>query len=468
MSVRLTFLGAAGTVTGSKYLLSIGDHEYLIDCGLFQGSHETRERNWQPLPLDLHRLRAVVLTHAHIDHTGYVPRLVQQGYRGPVYASEPTIALLGLLLPDSGHLQEEEAEYANRKRYSRHQPALPLYTAEQAELALKSLAPLPVDERVEIDERLAVTLHRAGHILGSAIVECEVSDGDERLTIVFSGDLGRYGQPVMRDPASLARADYLVIESTYGDRRHGEEAVDDRLAAVVTATAHRGGMVIIPAFAVGRAQEVLYHLRRLEDAGRIPALPVYIDSPMAVDATDLYCKFGDEHNLSVSLLMDQERCPLRCHETHFLRTVDQSKQLNGRQEPAIVISASGMCSGGRVVHHLKHRLPDPRNTVLIVGYQAAGTRGRALVEGARYVQIHGTHVPVRAHVEVIDGLSAHADQDDLQRWLDGFESPPTRTFVVHGEPAASETLTALIGRRARWEAVAPAHGEAAILRGRRQ
>lgn len=464
--IRLTFLGAAGAVTGSKYRLSVGGREYLIDCGLFQGSTELEEGNWQPLPFEPSRVQAVVLTHAHLDHSGWVPRLVSEGYRGRIYASEPTIALLGLLLPDAARLEEEQAEYANRKQYSRHQPALPLYTEEDAEAALRSMSALPVDKCVAIDECLSVTLRRAGHILGSAIVECEVTDGDERLTIVFSGDLGRYDQPVMRDPAAIAAADYLVVESTYGDRHHDEEQVDDRLAELITAAVHRRGTIVIPAFAVGRAQEVLYHVRQLEEAGRIPNLPVYVDSPMAIDATSIYCRFGDEHNLRVSLLMDDDRCPLRCHETHFVRTVDASKRLNELQGPAIVISASGMCNGGRVVHHLKHRLPDPRSTILFVGYQAVGTRGRALVEGAREVRIHGQEVPVRARIEVIDGLSAHADQDDLQRWLSGFEQPPATTFVVHGEPEASATLTELINQRPGWHAVTPSHGDSIELHGR--
>lgn len=465
--IRLTFLGAAGTVTGSKYRLSVGEREYLIDCGLFQGSATLEEDNWQPLPFETRRLQAVVLTHAHLDHSGWVPRLVSEGYRGQIYASEPTIALLGLLLPDAGRLEEEQADYANRKQYSRHQPALPLFTEKDAEAALRLLAALPVDECVAIDECLSVTLHRAGHILGSAIVECEVTDGDERLTVVFSGDLGRYGQPVMRDPAAVAGADYLVVESTYGDRHHGDEQVDDRLAELITAAVRRRGAIVIPAFAVGRAQEVLYHVRQLEEAGRIPKLPVYVDSPMAIDATSIYCQFGDEHNLRVSLLMDDDRCPLRCHDTHFVRTVDASKRLNELQGPAIVISASGMCNGGRVVHHLKRRLPDPRSTILFVGYQAVGTRGRALVEGAREVRIHGQEVPVRAHVEVVDGLSAHADQDDLQRWLSGFHQPPATTFVVHGEPDASATLTDLINRRPGWHAVTPSYGASIVLQGRR-
>lgn len=450
MAMRLTFLGAAGTVTGSKAWLAVGERDYLVDCGLFQGSRALEQRNWQELPLAGRRLDAVVLTHAHLDHSGYVPRLVRDGYRGPVLVSEPTADLLGLLWPDAAHLEEERAEYASRKGYSRHQPALPLYTGEDATRALRSLRAIRVAEAVPVDDQLSVTLHRAGHILGSAVVECELRDGSEHTRIVFSGDLGRYGQPVMREPAPIRETDYLVLESTYGDRLHDDEGVDVQLARVVNATAERGGVVLIPAFAVGRTQEVLYHLRRLEDAGSIPRVPVYIDSPMAIDATDIYCRHGDEHNLRVDLLMDHDQCPLRCHDTRFTRTVEASKRLNTISGPAIIISASGMCSGGRIVHHLKQRLPDRRNTVLLVGYQAAGTRGRALRDGAARVQIHGGFVPVRAQVEVIDGLSAHADQDDLMRWLGGFERAPRQTFIVHGELEASGALAARIERDLGW------------------
>lgn len=443
---RISFLGAARTVTGSKYLLSAGGRNYLIECGLFQGPPALEQRNWSPFPLSPGAVDAVVLSHAHIDHTGYLPRLVAEGYRGPVYTTEATAELLRLLLPDSGHLQEEQAEYANRKGYSRHRPALPLYTAQQAVRSLRNLRPAPPGEPIVVDDRLTVRFHRAGHILGSAIVECVLRDRDQEATVVFSGDLGRHGQPVMTDPTTIPHADYLIVESTYGDREHSDDSVPDRLAEVVASTAARGGVLVIPAFAIGRTQEVLYHLRELEETRRIPSLPVYVDSPMATDATDLYCRFGDDHNLRVDLLMEEQRCPLRCRETHFVRDAEQSKRLNTRPGPFIVISASGMCSGGRVVHHLKHRLPDPRNTVLFVGYQAAGTRGRALRDGARRVRIHGGYVPVRARVAVIDGLSAHAGRSDLLRWLRGFERPPRETFVVHGEPEASLALAEALNR----------------------
>lgn len=462
-TLRLMFLGAAGTVTGAKYWLSVGDRNYLIDCGLFQGPDELEAANWAPLPFQPSALDAVVLTHAHVDHSGYVPRLVHDGYSGPIYASAPTIELLGLLLPDAGHLEEEQAEYANRKGYSRHMPALPLYTADEARRSLRQLRPLAVNRKVQIDDVLAVTLHRAGHILGSAIVECDVLDGDRHVTVVFSGDLGRYHQPIMREPGPVGAADYVIVESTYGDSEHLADPAAHALGEAIVRTVRRHGVVVIPAFAVGRTQEVLYYLKRLEDAHRIPELPVYIDSPMAIDATELYARFGDEHNLRIDLRSTEDDSPLRPRSVQFVRAAADSKKLNDLDRPAIIISASGMCSGGRIMHHLKRRLPDERNTVLLVGFQAAGTRGRALQDDARSIRIHGEDVPVRAHVQMIDGLSAHGDQSDILQWLGNFERPPRHTFVVHGEPDASDTLVRRIRALPGWRAHAPVHGESVEL-----
>ena len=463
MSVKLTFLGAAGTVTGSKYLLSTGGRNYLVDCGLFQGPDELEQLNWEGLPLAPAELDAVVLTHAHLDHSGYLPRLVKRGYSGPVYASEATCALLGLLLPDSGYLQEEHAGYANRKSYSRHKPALPLYTDDQALESLKLLRPVKLGEPFTVDEKLTVTMRPAGHILGSAILECEL-DG---LKIVFSGDLGRYDQEVMKSPASVAHADYLLVESTYGDREHGEAPIEEQLAPVVNAAVERDGALLIPSFAVGRTQHVLYYLRKLQDQKRIPEVPIYVDSPMAIDATAIYCRFGDEHNLNVDLLMDEQACPLRCRETRFTRTVHESKRLNDAPGPLIIISASGMCTGGRILHHLKHRLPDSKNTVLFVGYQAQGTRGRRLLEGAETLRIHGTTVPVRAQIAQIDGLSAHGDARELMRWLSGFETEPQQAFLVHGEPHAAQALEERIRKQLSWATHKPRYGETVSLEGHR-
>ena len=455
MNAQLLVLGAAQTVTGSKYWLSVGPKHYLIDCGLFQGPRELEQLNWDRLPIDPAQLSGVVLTHAHIDHSGYLPRLVKSGFAGPVYASEATCALLKLFLPDSGYLQEEQAGYANKRGYSQHKPALSLYTYEDALQSLKLLHPVKLEQSFVIDEQLVVTMHPAGHILGSAILECDVSIGTRSVKLVFSGDLGRYDQEIMKPPDSVADADYLLVESTYGDREHSPKPLEDQLAAVVVAAAERGGALLIPSFAVGRTQQVLYYLRKLQDQERIPDLPVYIDSPMAIDATDVYCRFGDDHNLNINLLMDKEQCPLRCRQTHFTRTTHESKMLNDAPGPIIIVSASGMCEGGRIVHHLKHRLPDPENTVLFVGYQAQGSRGRALRDGADQIRIHGQPVPVRARIEAIDGLSAHGDYREILRWLSGFERAPKETLIVHGEPEASLSLKTKIEQQLHWSTQVP-------------
>jgi len=460
MTTSLQFLGAAGTVTGSKYRLEHGENTYLIDCGLFQGPRELEQLNWEGLPLDADKLDAVCLTHAHIDHTGYLPRLVQMGYRGPVHASAPTCSLLELLLPDSGHLQEEQARYANKKGHSRYTPAHPLYTQEQAVRALKTLVPHPLDQPFRVDEHLTITLRPAGHILGSAILECEL-DG---LKIVFSGDLGRYDQEVMGPPATVRAADVLIVESTYGDRLHGKASLEAQLAQVVKATVERGGVLLIPSFAVGRTQQILYFLRKLQGQKEIPDIPVAIDSPMATDATRIYCEFGDGHNLNVNLLMDDQACPLRCPDTQFTQSVEESKQLNHAPGPRVIVSASGMCNGGRIVHHLKQRLPDPKNTVLFVGYQARGTRGRALVDGVKEIKIHGAPVSVRAQIATIDGLSAHGDYGELLRWLSCFESPPQQTFIVHGEPQAAKAFQNHVKERLGWETHLPTLLETVRLR----
>ncbi|MBF8299408.1 MAG: ysh1 [Dehalococcoidia bacterium] len=454
--VSLTFLGGAQTVTGSRFLLSVGESRYLFDCGLFQGPRQVRELNWQPFPIDPDQLNAVVLTHAHLDHSGYLPLLAQGKRELPVYASEATAALLGILLPDAGYLQEEEARYANKKGYSRHRPALPLFTAQQATEALKSLVPIPMDTIKEIGEGVSIRMRPAGHILGSAIVECVINQrGRPPCTVVFSGDLGRFGQEFMKAPTLIQDADYVVVESTYGDREHPAPLAEESLEFAVLDTYRRNGVLLIPSFAVGRAQEVLYHLRRLEDKGKVPVQPVYIDSPMATTATDIYCRFGDEHNLGVNLLMDESKCPLRCRDTRFTRDVEESKALNVAPRPFIVITASGMCEGGRVMHHLKHRLADPRNTVLLVGFQAKGTRGRLLRDGASSLTIHGEAVPVQAQVASLESFSAHGDRHDLLRWLEGFQRPPKMTFVVHGEHNASESLRVQVQERLGWPVQAP-------------
>ncbi len=459
----LRFLGGAGMVTGSKYLLETAGARLLVDCGLFQGLKELRERNWDRFPVPPNTIHAVVLTHAHIDHTGYLPRLAKEGFRGPVYATPATVDLLQIILPDSGHLQEEEAAYANRKQFTRHRPALPLYTKAEAEAVLRQVRPTPYDDWTAVGDGVRVRPRRAGHILGSAILQVTLAaEGGER-TLVFSGDLGRYGAPLLPDPTPVAEADYLLVESTYGDKRHPPGPVEDRLAEAIQRAVARGGVMLIPAFAVGRTQELMYHLWRLEAAGRIPHLPVYVDSPMARGATDLYYDHPEDLDSHGLASLRAGRGALESHDFHMVDSPEASKKLNHLPGPAIIISASGMVTGGRILHHMHVRLPNPRTTVLFVGFQAVGTRGRAIQEGAEAVRIHGEWVPVRAQVETIEGLSAHADADGIQRWLDGFQRPPRRTFVVHGEPQPAQALQAAIAARRRWEVRVPAHDERAAL-----
>lgn len=458
MSAHLSFFGAAGTVTGSRFLLEVKGRQYLVDCGLFQGGRSEKTLNWEAFPVPPERIDAVLLTHAHIDHVGYLPRLVRQGFHGPVYATQATQALLQIVLPDSAHLQEQDAAYANKSGYSRHKPALPLYTAGDAEETLKLIQGIPFDHPLGLDG-ITVNWRPAGHILGSAILEVEVANGGGFRHIVFSGDLGRYDNEVMRPPTSLTEADLLLIESTYGDRLHSDEPIQNILAEALDYVTKSEGVLLIPAFAVGRTQEVLYHIRQLQEKGRVPDLPVFIDSPMAVEISHIYCRFGEDHSLDVNLLMDNKECPLRCRDTHFIRDVEESKLLNSRPGPAIIISASGMCNGGRIMHHLKWRLPDKCNAVLFVGYQAQGTRGRLLLEGAKRIRIHGEEISVRARVFQAHALSAHADRDEILRWLSGFARQPYHTFVVHGEPSGSLALQEHIHHRFGWEVTIPKIGE---------
>lgn len=462
MKAQLSFLGAAGTVTGSRHLLQVADQYYLVDCGLFQGGRPLKQKNWEPFPIPPDRLDAVLITHAHIDHSGYLPRLVREGFRGPIYATEATCALLEILLLDAAHLQEQDAAFANKHGYSRHKPALPLFTSNDAERTLDQLRPVPFFTTIE-HQGLRVCWQPAGHILGSAWLAVDLPTPGRGRKIVFSGDLGRYGQAVMADPHPAAEADYLVVESTYGGRRHDERPIADVLEPLIQRVAADRGVLLIPAFAVGRTQQVLYHIRRLESDQRIPRLPVYIDSPMAVDVSHLYCRFGDDHNLDVNLLMDAHECPLRCVETHFISSVEESKQLNRMPGPAIILSASGMCTGGRILHHLKWRLPDERTTVLFVGYQAEGSRGRLLLEGVQTIKIHGEQIPVRAQIVRADALSGHADEGELLRWLAHIRQEPQKTFLVHGEPQAAVALKSAIQKDLGWQAETPVLGQVHLL-----
>jgi metallo-beta-lactamase family protein len=453
VTLKLTFLGAAGTVTGSKYALSDGKQTLLIDCGLFQGFKALRLRNWDRLPIDPHQISAVILTHAHLDHSGYLPLLIKRGFKGSVLCSRATADLCAILLPDAGHLQEKDAEFANRHGFSKHKSALPLFTEADARAALARLKPVSFDEPQPVPGGATLRFRHAGHILGAATAQLDW-DGT---TIVFSGDLGRYGDATMLDPAPVPRADYLVVESTYGNRRHEARDPDEALAEIVDKTVARGGTVVIPAFAVGRAQSLLFHFAQLKSKGRLANIPVFLDSPMATDASAIFCKHLPDHRLS------DDVCHRACGAAHYVRSVEESKALTINPMPKVIISASGMATGGRVLHHLKHYAPDARNTILFAGFQAGGTRGAAMVGGADAVKIHGAYIPVRAEVANLAMLSAHAGADEIVRWLQGFEAPPRRTFITHGEPAAADALRLRIEEQLHWSCMVPAHGEQADL-----
>ncbi len=451
--MRITFLGGVGTVTGSKYLVEADRRRVLVDCGLFQGFKQLRLRNWEPLPVDPASIDLVVLTHAHLDHSGYLPLLVRNGFKGSVLCTAATRDLCDILLPDAGHLAERDAEFANRHGFSKHHPALPLYTEADARAALTRLSPLDYGRERDLGAGLTLTFRYAGHILGAAMAVLS----HEGTSIVFSGDLGRRHDAVMRDPDVIRCADYLVIESTYGDSKHDPRDPQDLLADLINRTAARGGSVVVPAFAVGRTQILLYHLHRLKSAGRIPNLPIFLDSPMAIDASDIFHEHRRDHRLS------EAACREVCGLAIRTRSAEESKAIDQNRVPAVIISASGMATGGRVLHHLKVYAPDARNTVLFSGFQAGGTRGAAMLAGAREVKIHGMHVPVRAEVVNLDMLSAHADADEIMDWLRNFERPPRTTFVTHGEAAAADALRYRIEHDLGWTCRVPAYRDDALL-----
>ena len=451
----LTFLGAARTVTGSKYLLEHEGTRVLVDCGLFQGLKELRLRNWDPFPVPPESIDAVVLTHAHLDHVGYLPRLIAQGYKGRVFCTAGTMDLCRLVLPDSGRIQEEDAKQANKHGYSKHHPAQALYDEVDAQRALTHLQPIGFHREMEVASGITVEFLPAGHLLGSAFIRMRLRGGK---TILFGGDLGRYARPVLPDPTDGVQADVVLVESTYGDRDHLDDDSGERLAEVIRGTAQKGGKLIVPAFAIGRVEELLYWVRRLELEKRIPTLPVFVDSPMATEALKYYIARVAE--------LDPDMRPTRKDVSTFatarfqtIASVQQSKELTASRRSAIVISASGMATGGRVLHHMVRALPDPKNTVLFVGYQAAGTRGRSLVDGAREVRIHGHLVAVNARIARNDSMSAHADRGEILRWLGTLPAAPGRLCLVHGEPAPMDALKQLIVQRLGWTAHTPAHQE---------
>lgn len=454
--MQIGFHGAARTVTGSKYLLS-GDHyRLLVDCGLFQGGFEMHQRNWKPMPFAPASVDDVLFTHAHIDHTGYFPRLAADGFRGRAFATPPTKALLGVLLPDSGGLQEEEALWANRKGFSRHKPARPLYTEEDANRSLRLLHRLEFDQETPLHKGMKAKLHRAGHILGAAFAEIRYRDRHAGWkTVVFSGDLGRRGVPILHDPAPLPACDVLVCESTYGDRLHEPTDPKEQLRRELEEAFGRGGITVVPAFAVGRTQELLYHLFELFEEGRLPKVPVFVDSPMASSVVELYCRYRSEHDVEMNELEEASGSPLRTPYFTVVRKREDSRKLNDHPGPAVVVSASGMATGGRVLHHLYHRLGDPRSTVLFVGYQAEGTLGRRLLEGETEVNVMGEARPVKAAIRKIPALSAHADADELIAWMKTAPEPPRTLFLTHGEPAAQDAFAARIRSELGWNVRVP-------------
>ena len=452
--IKLTFLGAVGTVTGSKYLIESSGKRVLIDCGLFQGFKQLRLRNWGPLPVAPRSIDEVLLTHAHLDHSGYLPLLVKDGFSGNILCTEATRELCGILLPDSGHLQERDAEFANRHGFSRHKPALPLYTQADAEAALERFRPVAFKNAIPVPGGFSARFLYAGHILGAAMIELRHEKGK----VLFSGDLGRPNSLSLYDPVTVMEADYLVVESTYGNRKHDTRDPGDVLAEIIGRTAGRGGTVLIPAFAVGRTQEVLLYLSRLKEQRRIPDLPVFIDSPMAIDAGDVYRRRAEDHRMDVAQV---------CKALAVARAVrlsEESKALDhANHMPKVIISASGMATGGRVLHHLETYAPDPRNTILFVGFQAGGTRGAAMVGGAESIKIHGAYVPVRATVEILHSLSAHADADEILAWLRRFRKSPKTTFITHGEPEAADALRRRVGEELGWECVVPEFRDEVML-----
>ena len=458
---RVTFCGACGSVTGSCTHLQWGEAQLLVDCGLYQGDEELEQYNWRTFRYQPHALGAVVLTHAHLDHTGLLPRLVAEGFEGPIYCSKASRGLVSLILQDAGHLQEEQARYAAKKGYSRHKEPRPLYTAKDARRTLKLLEPLPFDQATEILPGIQIRFRRAGHLLGAASLEIQAKGGDgRRRSWFFSGDVGRYDAPIIKDPEpAIDQPAALVLESTYGDRHHQPTDPERRFREVIQRVFRRGGTVIIPAFALGRTQEVLYHLSQLADEGALDPEVVFLDSPMAIKATDLYAQATAEHDEDLLELVEQHLDPLAPDRFPRCLSSEQSKALNHRTEPAVIVAASGMATGGRVVHHLKHRLSDPRNAVVFVGYQAGGTRGRALVDGARTVSIHGQPVPVEAEIQLLHGLSAHADQGELVRWFGDLPGSPGEIFLNHGEDQSRKALAAVLQSHGAVRPQLPSNGD---------
>jgi metallo-beta-lactamase family protein len=457
---QIKFLGAAGTVSGSKYLIDTGETRFLVDYGMFQGHKNLRLLNWQPAPVSPRSVDHVLLTHAHIDHSGMLPVLVRDGFNGKIWLTPVTAELCEISLLDAAHLQEEDARFANKMAFTKHKPALPLFTKEDAERVMPHLHPVDYSQTANISGDIQARFLDAGHILGSAIIEVSTTNHGKPVRLVFSGDLGRYDALILRDPAPVSQADYLLVESTYGDRVHPPEDPVKELASVINETAKRGGMLVIPSFAVGRTQTLLYLIRDMKLREMIPDLPIFVDSPMAQRVTDVFCRHIDIFDQEAKAVFEKTgRCPILCPNLQFVHTRDDSQKINSMKFPAVIISASGMATGGRILHHLKYRLPDPRNTILFVGYQSVGTRGQMLKDGARTIKIHGENVPVRAQIHSLEAFSGHADSNEIIRWLRTFPKPPILTFVVHGEKESSKALAHEIQQSLGWKTHIPEYLE---------
>jgi len=455
----LTFWGATGTTTGSRYALNIHERRFLIDCGMFQGAKENRLRNWEKFPVPPESIDRVFFTHGHFDHTGYFPKFCREGFKGLAHCTYATLEFCKLLFLDSAHLQEEDARWANKKGFSKHKPAKPLYDTADAERAIDFLSPLQYGEDLYFDNDIRVKIKDAGHILGSGLVDIKTHSGKESRKIVFSGDLGRPSRRFLRDPTQVFNVDYLVVESTYGNRLHDKKSAIDELIRVVNESVKRGGVLLIPSFAIGRTQDLLFVMRELEESGKIPSLPVYIDSPMAIDATEVFEKRITDMNITSRVSKINGVNIFRPKNLHICASRTESKNINNVKKGAVIIASSGMVTGGRILHHMVHRLPDKKNTVLFIGYQAQGTRGRTIVEKNEFVKIHGRQVPITAKIESISGFSGHADYNEILAWLTGFNKAPEKTFIVHGEPESSQAMAERIKSRLGWDVVIPEFGQ---------
>ncbi len=466
--MRLTFLGAAGMVTGSSYLLEIGQKKFLVDCGMFQGSKAIVALNRRPFLYNPADLDGVFLTHAHIDHSGLLPRLCKSGFQGPIYATKVTAELCSIMLPDSGHIQEFDAEIANRKgQRAGHKAVEPLYTVDEAYACLKQFSPVAYDTALKLNDELTVQFREAGHILGSSMIEIWVTENGKTAKILFSGDLGQPEQPIIKDPAAIDQADYVIMESTYGDRQHEQGDPVELLAKYINESVDKGGNIIIPSFAVGRTQTILFHLHKLLKAGQIPDIPVIIDSPLAISATDIFLKNSQEYDREAhDMLYNEADHPLRLPQLTYTKTSDESKAINKLDRPAIIISASGMADAGRILHHLKHNLWRPESTVLFVGYQAQGSLGRRLLDGIKKVKIMGEEISVKAKIHNLEGFSAHADKNQLTDWLEKFQTKPANIFIVHGEPEMSGPFAKLIDDKFKIPTYIPKYGDSVLITGR--